>query len=187
MPLLKNSSGQERAEDAQERRQQGRELPALIESLQAVEPEKRRWAARDLAGCPEAVDALCDRLEVEHDESVRQAILNALMRIGDSRVCERLTALLRSEDAALRNSVIEVMQNLPQVVAPYMERLLSDDDSDVRIFAVDILQVLQHENAPRWLLEVVERDAHVNVVGAALDRLAEIGTPDMVPALLSAR
>ena len=38
-------------------------------------------------------------------------------------------------------------------------------------------------DTPLWLLQVIENEQHVNVVGTAVDRLAEVGTPDMVKAL----
>ena len=39
---------------------------------------------------------------------------------------------------------------------------------------------------PAWLSQVLLHDAAVNVVGAALDVLAEVGTPASLPALRSA-
>jgi hypothetical protein len=59
-----------------------------------------------------------------------------------------------------------------------LQELLADDDSDVRIFAVNILAALRHTNAPAWLAEVVRSDPHVNVCAAAVDGLAEVGGPE---------
>jgi HEAT repeat protein len=90
---------------------------------------------------------------------------------------------LRSEDAALRNEVIEAMKQLPNEVAPIMSELLADQDPDVRIFAVNILESLCHPQVEAWLVDVIKQDPHVNVCAAALDLLGEVGTPASRPAL----
>ena len=166
-----------------ERRRHGRAPEDLVRQLTDPDPAARRWAARDLAAHPGAVDALADALEGERDPAVRQALLDALAAIGGVAVAERLIPLLRSEDAGLRNGVIEVLQGMPDAVAPRMTRLLEDEDPDVRIFAVDICRSLPHPDTPRWLAGLLGREQHVNVVGTALDVLAEIGGPEELPAI----
>ena len=91
--------------------------------------------------------------------------------------------LLGSEDANLRNGAIEALQQMPDEVAPHVEAMLADPDSDVRIFAVDVLSALPHPMVPEWLRRVVTLDPHVNVCAAALDALAEAGQPEVIPAL----
>jgi hypothetical protein len=39
---------------------------------------------------------------------------------------------------------------------------------------------LRSPEVARWLLEVVQRDTHANVVGAALGELAEVGDATMI-------
>jgi len=165
------------------RRSHPRDEATLIEFLNHDDPQERRYAARDLNAFPEAIDALCDCVTTESELIVSQAIFDTLSAIGGERVVERLMPMLKSEDAALRNGVIEVLQGFPQEVAPRIASLLNDPDSDVRIFAIDVLQILAHPEAPGWLLEVIRDEEHINVVGTALDRLAEIGTPEMLPDL----
>lgn len=160
-----------------------RDMPGLLAQLVEEDVDKRRWAAMDLATYPEAVGVLCERLPREADYSVREVILSSLLRIGGDQVVAGLTPLLRGEDVPLRNGAVEVLQRLPDAVAPYMELLLEDPDSDVRIFAIDILRLLTHPKTPEWLLSVIGRHTHVNVVAAAVDRLADVGTPDAVPHL----
>jgi hypothetical protein len=77
------------------------------------------------------------------------------------------------------------MQGMPNEVSTYIEDLLHDHDSDVRIFAIDILQTLTHPDSPKWLIDVIARDQHVNVVATAIDRITEIGTPDMLAVIKS--
>jgi HEAT repeat protein len=124
------------------------------------------------------------RLRIEHDESVREIIFTTLTRIGDRTAVDGLVEFLRSEDAALRNEAIEAMKQLPDAVANIMQGLLVDADSDVRIFAVNILESLRHPDVERWLSDVIERDAHVNVCATAVDLLGEVGSRAALEPLL---
>ncbi len=165
------------------RRKYRRDREGLLEQLRDPDPGVRRWAARDLAAYPDTATTLCRVLGEERDGAVREALLDTLSAIGTTEVVEGLVPYLRSDDAALRNGVVEVLQGLPEQVAPHMERLLRDPDPDVRIFALDILKSLPHPDTPRWLRQVLETETHINVVGTALDRAAEVGGPDLVPVL----
>jgi len=160
---------------AQER-QPPRDCEHLLLQLADGSAEARRWAARDLADCPGSAAALVARLQLEPDNSVRELILTTLTRLGDATAVTGLVQCLRSEDAALRNEVIEAMKQLPTAVAPIMRGLLGDADSDLRIFAVNILESLRHPEVETWLSEVIERDAHVNVCATAVDLLGEVGS-----------
>jgi len=159
-----------------ERRSRPRDLTDLVDELTDSNPVARRWAARDLAVYPEAVAALTERLEKEPDGTVREAILTSLMLINTSAAVEGLVRCLRSEDAALRNGAIEAMKSMPDAVTPIITGLLRDPDSDVRIFAVNILESLRHPDVEKWLIEVISQDAHVNVCATAVDLLGELGT-----------
>jgi len=164
-------------------RKQARDCSSLVAQLSDADPAARRWAARDLLECPDASQALVDRLQNEEDNSVRDVILTVLAGLGDETAIQGLVECLRSEDAALRNEVIEVMKQLPDEVAPVILLLLKDPDSDVRIFAVNILESLRHPNVEEWLVEVIEQDPHINVCGSALDLLGEVGTEHSLEAL----
>jgi len=166
-----------------ERRHRGRNCQGLIQQLASWDVQERRWAARDLAACPQAAEVLLQALAGESEHVVREAIFDSLQQIGGERVVAGLIDLLRSEDAALRNGAIEVLQSMPDEVAPHIGELLCDSDSDVRIFAIDILQQLAHPRTPEWLLSILQNETHVNVVAAAVDRVAEVGTLEMIPAL----
>jgi len=159
----------------------------LAVQLRSDEPAQRRQAARDLALTSEGIPILCEHLEHEPAVSVRSVIMTSLIQSRSRAAVEGLARYLRSENTALRNEAIEALQEMPEQIAPYMERLLSDPESDVRIFAVNILSVLPDARAPEWLRKVILEDAHVNVCAAAVDCLAEIGTPDSIAALKQLR
>jgi HEAT repeat protein len=156
---------------------------ALLAALHAAEPSQRRQAARALAAHPAAAADLCARLAVETAASVRSVILTSLIAIRSDAVVRGLLPCLRSEDAALRNAVIEALPRMPEALAPHVRALLEDHDSDVRIFAVNVLAALAHPQAPRWLEAVLRCDPHVNVCAAAVEGLAELGDAASIPAL----
>jgi HEAT repeat protein len=156
----------------------------LVAELWDADPRVRRGAVRALAelpaGAPDPAMALCDRLDIETSPSVRSVIMTRLTLLGTKEVAARLTDHLHSDDAQLRNAAIEALQEMPEAVVPLLDRLLTDEDSDVRIFAVNILAALQHDEAPQRLALVVRTDPHVNVCVAALDGLVEVGDIEMI-------
>lgn len=151
-------------------------------ALAAPTAGERRAAVRTLEDTVEGQAALCRRLAVESSASVREAILAALIRHRSPAIAAALLPLLRTEDAALRNAAIEALAEMPDEVAPHVVALLADPDSDVRIFAGNMLGVLPHPRAAEWLLKALA-DEHVNVCAAAIDGLAEIGDPTTAAAL----
>jgi HEAT repeat protein len=164
-----------------------RDFEGLAAQLTDADASVRRWAARDLAAHPQAAERLCARLPDEPDASVRAVLFSSAAQIGGSDVVEALLPLLRSEDAALRNGAIEVLAGLPEAVAPRIDALLRDADSDVRIFTVNLLGDLRHPKVPQWLAQLLGTEREANVVGAVLEVLAEVGGRDLLPALRDAR
>ncbi|SEI64024.1 HEAT repeat-containing protein [Allopseudospirillum japonicum] len=165
---------------------QGDQAPdwqTLIAHLQDPQAHTRRWAARELANFVHSVPHLFTQLDRETDLKVQEAIFCSLQSLGGPQVVEGLIARLNSDDAGIRNTVIEILQTLPEEVAPHIQDLLAHTNPDIRIFAIDILQLLAHPCAPEWLLHVLAQEQHPNVLGTAIDRLLELGTPEMLPQL----
>ncbi len=160
-----------------------RDREGLLRQLDDEAADIRRWAALDLAAFPDAADEICARLEQETQTPVREAMFTTLIEIGGNAVVRNLIPLLRSEDAPLRNSAVEALQQLPDAVSPYMATMLEDADPDYRIFAVNVLANLRHPQTPAWLAQVVMQDADFNVCASAVDVLAEVGTLEAIPAL----
>ncbi|WP_042695111.1 HEAT repeat domain-containing protein [Azospirillum sp. B506] len=162
-----------------------------LAALEDAEASARRDAAHALghAAVPGAEAALARRLQAEGDAGVREAILTALARIATPDAAAALVSFLDREDAALRNAALESLQQMPaEVAAPALLPLLDHADADLRIFAVQGLGSLVHpaESAFRradWLARVMERDADVNVCLAAVEALAEAGSPEALSSL----
>jgi HEAT repeat protein len=91
--------------------------------------------------------------------------------------------MLSTEDALLRNAVIETLQSMGEAVVPEIELLLDDENPDLRIYAVNIIHTMRSQRAPDIALGVIATDPHVNVCAAAVDILAEVGRPEMADEL----
>lgn len=137
---------------------------------------QRRAAAEALGDWPEAAPLLLAALNTEPEQAVRSAMLDSLARIGSAEAVAGLADCLRSEEPWLRLSAIEVLRGLPEKVPGVIEQLLVDPERDVRILAIGILDSLRHERVEQWLLQLIDTDPDINVCGAAVDVLAEVGT-----------
>lgn len=167
-------------------REPARDLPGLLRQLRTGSSSERRWAARDLADYPESAAALGDHLSREAEPQVREAVFTTLGALANSEAVAALLPLLRTEDAQLRNGAIEALIEMPQAVGPKIVALLEDPDPDVRIFTVNLLGDLRHPDLNAWLIRVLRHEEQVNVVAAAIEVVAEVGTSDAVPALQAA-
>jgi HEAT repeat protein len=155
---------------------------ALHTQLGDVDVEARRWAARDGVAL-RASAILASHLVDEAEPSVRKIIVTSLAQIGDGAAVRGLVNCLRCQDAQLRCDALEALKSLPEAVAPMMRELLTDTDPDVRIQAVNLLEVLSQPQVEAWLIDIIESDPDINVCGAALNLLSETGTSAAAPAL----
>jgi HEAT repeat protein len=178
MPLIKRGNAAAPAGD-----QPGADPASHIASLRSPDTESRWRAARALAGRADAVPALAGALSVEAVPRVREAIMTALMRIGDEATAKALLPYLRSQDAGERAAAIEALQALPDVISPFMMSLLADGDSDVRLLATELVRNMPAPEATLLLADLIGREHEPNVCAAAIDVLAEIGTAEALPAL----
>lgn len=152
-------------------------------ALDSPDADSRWAAARALTGQADAVPALAVALAREPVPRVREAIMTALIRIGNAASIEVILPYLRSQDASVRAAAIEALQALPDAIAPFMPPLLNDGDSDVRLLATELARNMDASEATRLLCELIEREQHPNVCAAAIDVLTEVGTPEALPTL----
>jgi len=169
------------------RRTATRSVDDLLAQLDDPDAGIRRKAVRDLRSEQGVANRLLECLRKESSPSVRAAVFDALGENPDEEAVQALINLLRSEDASLRNGAVETLHLMPEMIAPHMQALLADDDSDIRLFALDLLRTMPHREAPAWLLEVLHRDNHVNVISIAIDRLADLGDAEMKADLLAVK
>ncbi len=158
-------------------------LASHLAALSSHDDEVRWRAARALGGRAEFVAQLAAALSVEQVPRVREAMMTALMRVGDAASIETLLPYLRSQDAGLRATALEALQALPEVILPFLPTLLADSDSDVRVLATELARNMPAPGATRILCELIENEEHPNVCAAAIEVLAEVGTREALPAL----
>ena len=156
----------------------------LIDALKAEDADRRWNAARMLGDHPGAVPALAAALGAEQSPRVREALMTALMRIGDSASARAVLPYLRSQDASVRSSAVEALQAMTGIVRPFVTQLFRDADSDVRLLACELTRNLPAEEATAILCTLIESEPHANVCAAAVEVLAEVGTSTALPVLL---
>jgi HEAT repeat protein len=152
-------------------------------ALNSPDAEVRWSAARALGGRTDAGASLARALAAEHVARVREALMTALMRIGDEASVRALLPYLRSQDAGQRAAATEALQALPEAITPFMAALLGDDDADVRILAAELARNMPADEATQVLCRLLKQEQHPNVCAAAVDVLAEVGTLDAIPTL----
>lgn len=152
-------------------------------ALSSQDPDQRRHAARLLAGNAEGLPQLAAALASETVPAVREALLEAIAGTGSREAALILLPSLRSDDAGLRNGALSALQAMPSVMPVLLEGLLTDPDGDVRILATELARVLPPDAATGFLCRMLVREHHPNACAAAMDVLAQVGTPDAVPVL----
>lgn len=181
MPLVRCDQKEMKADDGIA------DSASLQRKLGSQEASERLAAARALVHHPELLELAGARLPDEKSRPVREALLTSFITIGTVEAARALIPHLGSTDVALRNGVVEALQSMPEAVSCHMQALLSDPDSDVRLFSVNVLQGLNHPAVLEWLLLILARETHVNVAMTAVDIIAEIGAEEHIPAIEQAR
>lgn len=157
------------------------ELTALAERLEKAEDAGGRIdAAYRIAamGVPGAARVLVQAFACETDPVVREAVLTSLCLCGAEEVVREVAPLLKSEDAALRSMAFEVLAYKgDEKSMEVFEALLREADRDVRVMAVHALGRGTCPGALNLLRKAAAVDQDVNVVGAAIEYLGEMGEP----------
>ncbi|HEY2007635.1 MAG TPA: HEAT repeat domain-containing protein [Rhizomicrobium sp.] len=160
--------------------------PATSDSrgdLKSANTQTRWTAARLLAKDPSSVAALGDALAVETDARVREALFTSLAHIQTADAVGVLLSHLRSPDAAIRAGALDALSSMPQAVESQLPKLLADPDPDVRLLVCEIVRRLPGPVACRYLCDLLARETEVNVCGAAVDALSEVGDDTALPIL----
>lgn len=159
------------------------DTPTHRTRLVAGDTEQRWMAARALGAGPGDVAALGAALASEADPRIREAILTSLARVGGRESVDTILPHLRSDDAALRTAALDALCAMPAGLQDVFAELLADPDPDVRLLACELARHLPGPGAETLLCRLLEGEPQVNVCAAAVEVLAEIGTPAALPAL----
>jgi HEAT repeat protein len=149
---------------------------AVVAALDSDDPETRRSGALHLNVQPGSVDALLNHVADEPDPAARDAMLTVLAAEDSDLVARGLIRHLASEDAGLRNAVVDVLAMMTQAVPALLPQLTTSPDSDVRILTAMLLANMAHPAVLPALEAMIADDLHPNVVAAAIDALLPIAT-----------
>jgi HEAT repeat protein len=158
-------------------------LEHLIEDLASDDESTRRFAVEDLGDTqdPQVLQPLFFMLEDE-SAAVREAVVEALVRIGGEEAVLAVLPALRSDNAPLRNDACVILQRIGEPAIQHLSDLLSDEDKDVRKFAVDVLALIGTGSAHEVIVRALQ-DTDTNVAVAAAEALGRIGCVDAVGAM----
>jgi HEAT repeat protein len=146
--------------------------------------EDERWAAaRSARETPEGLSILKDALSKEKDPRVREAIFTSLARIHTSESAEAILPYLGSDDASLRAGALDALRSMPVATAPHISGVLKDNDPDVRLLGCELVRNQPSGDANRLLGNLLATESRANVCAAAIEVLAEVGGPELLPLL----
>jgi HEAT repeat protein len=159
----------------------------ILRDLESDDKELVRgaaFAAGDLK-LIEALDLLCAAL-AGSNIGVQEAAEYALRKIRGSAAIQKLLPFLRSDDAPLRNIAMDVLREIGADDLSLLQPLLHDADSDIRIFAADILGSTGSRKAVPLLCDSLLKDPEVNVRYQAAMSLGTLAYPEAVDSLRQA-
>lgn len=159
-------------------------LPKVVQHLQAQDPSDRRQAAEQLAeGDERAVYPLIKALS-DPSAGVQDAAMRSLIAIGGEVTAYMVIPLLR-EGTYLRNTALIILTRLGAATVPLLYSLLEDKDPDIRKFAIDLMCDIK-DNVERQRLLPMFRDENANVRAATSKAVGELGYDDAIPYLVDA-
>lgn len=128
---------------------------------------------------------LIGQLETETSPFVRRRIIHLLRESRRIETVQAAVALLSSNQAAVRNAAVEILQGMGILTLPSMAKLASHPDRNLRKLVADILAKIPGESAYQ-LLAAGLSDADCNVVSASAEALGARREQQAVPLLCEA-
>ncbi|CCH47976.1 HEAT repeat domain-containing protein [Pseudodesulfovibrio piezophilus] len=132
--------------------------------------------------CVEAVGVLAELLQTNH-LGIQEAADSSLRKIGGKETVRAVLPLLRSDEAPVRNLSMDILREVGCQDLPSLIELVHDEDTDIRIFATDILGSTDNLLAVEPLCMALLKDPEVNVRYQAAVSLGELGKAEAAPCL----
>ncbi|WP_341677704.1 hypothetical protein [Niveibacterium sp. SC-1] len=154
-----------------------RERDALLAQLAAASAAQRAEAAGFLADYRDSAEPLLAALAREGESAVRRRILSTLVSWRDPAPIAALVARLRQVDGVSRNEIMDALRDVGGPVEREVPSLLAASDPDLRLYAFTVLRAQRSAQVLGWIEETLAHETDANVAAAALELLAQIGTP----------
>ncbi|MHB8098676.1 MAG: HEAT repeat domain-containing protein [Sulfuricurvum sp.] len=133
-------------------------------------------------GGEELVKLLVDNPYVDKDTASKIASILAKMD-GSRAPIESIMGFLKFSNSYIRNLGITTLQSYGDAIKYYIVKFLIGDDRDLRIFAINVLGDVNFAQSRDMLIELLEKEADINVAMTAVDYMAEIGEVQDIPLL----
>ncbi len=165
-------------------------LEAAVASFEANagDFERQSHAAEQIATFDGGPLLLVRRLAEDPFVSKEMAvnIASILAKLDRKRApIEAVMELLKVNNAYIRNLGISILQDYGDAIKYYIVKFLIGDDSDLRIFAINVLGDVNFAESREMLAELLEKETEINVAMTAVDYMAEIGEEGDIPLLES--
>lgn len=96
---------------------------------------------------------------------------------------DEMFKMLKSDNAYLRNMAIKFLQEFGVEAKSFLEKLMDNEDKDIRIFAINILGDVRYEDSIEMLRYFILKEKDINAMMTAVDYLGEIGSEDDIKLL----
>ena len=118
------------------------------------------------------------------DKDMASKIASTLSKMDGTRApIESIMGLLKVRNAYIRNLGITTLQSYGDSIKYYIVKFLIGDDRDLRIFAINVLGDVNFAESREMLIELLQKEADINVAMTAVDYMAEIGEEADIPLL----
>ena len=156
----------------------------ILDMLASDNPDDIREGAYEAGntGLVSALPLLLEKLTIPNP-GVQEAVDHALRKIDGPSVIKAAMPFLRSEDAPVRNLVMDVLREVGRSDVNLLGVLMHDADQDIRIFGADILGATGSALAVSLLSHALLYDTDVNVRYQAAVSLGVLASPESVHAL----
>ena len=130
--------------------------------------------------------ALVSLLDEEKDHSILDMIGMHLVSIKSKDApIDEILELLNSDNAYIRNLVITILRDYGDMIKYHIVKYLLSKDSDLRIFAINVLGDVTFSESREMMIELLEDEKDLNVAMTAVDYFGEIGEEEDIPLLES--
>lgn len=117
------------------------------------------------------------------DDFEREKSMEFLISRPNKKTVEHILPLLQEKDTPTRMAVVEVIKKIGHVNIAAIDRLLKDDNEDIRVYACEIMASMKNPETIPFLLKALN-DGTENVKNAAVVALGEFNDERAVKALL---
>jgi hypothetical protein len=178
MPLVRSSSAPEATSPPRPV-----DRDAILAALASNDSEAIRAAAVACGDQADGIALLVRRLAITDDKHLTEILIFAIAAIGGRAAAVALAPLLRDANAQRRFQAIEAVRQLGPDAITALDLLVGDPDPQVRILAAEFARGPCGRQAAGILAGQLAREDDVNVCGAFVDVLAEIGSTQEAPVI----